>query len=230
MLGCIVMALMFTACSGEDGEDGDIGPQGSQGPQGDSIKGDQGEQGDPGEDKPNVDFYFQNGFKGYNGTKDAIIDNYTGSGSNSILSRVYFTPDNSETEYTVMRFDDISDEITNTLIDAGQNCEGSFYVNKAILYLYMSNYNSDADRLFMHVGFYGENDPLFVESEASWDDALNGQGWSGGKGGESNEWSGPFPGTDDFSLLLSGGPGLSGSDHGWFPIIITKKRNRKLGL
>lgn len=60
-------AIFYTAC---DGDQGDPGPSGAKGDQ-----GLQGENGIDGEDGNTNSFYFQNGFRGYEGTEDISITN-----------------------------------------------------------------------------------------------------------------------------------------------------------
>ncbi|MEM9646978.1 MAG: hypothetical protein AAF969_00745 [Bacteroidota bacterium] len=219
MTGSILAALTFIGCSGEDGERGPEGPAGA------SVTGQTGPKGDPGnpgEDKPNVDFYFQDGFKGYTGTQDASIDNYTPNGNlNSNLLNLYFSvnnnPDLVQYAHTVIRFEGISEEISNILVEENENCTDSFHLNQAILYIYISQYNSDALPLYFNLGFYNEDDPIFDEASANWDAANDTDGWDG-KGGDSDNWAFGEGELDDYSIQYIAGSGTSSSDPGWFPI------------
>lgn len=212
----LCMAIALASCSGEDGE------QGEQGKPGESIKGDigdQGPQGEPGADSPTVDFYFQDGFKGYEGTSDAsILSN--GAGVNEDALPLFYSYNGLATgeRRALFRFDGVSESITSDLVAEGQACADAFHVNRATLYIYIDSYTNDAyDNLYMKVGFYGAEDPLFVEEEVNWSMANVNDDW-GDNGGESEMWAGP-KGSDDYPFLLPKG---SGSAYGWFPIVLPR--------
>ncbi|MCL6274642.1 hypothetical protein M3P19_11525 [Muricauda sp. 2012CJ35-5] len=218
MLGFALTSLAFFSCSGEDGKPGEPGPKG------DSIQGETGPQGEPGEDKPNVDFYFQNGFKGYSGTQDATIDNIGGTdnGDNGITTAISFAEGSVDTEYSLFRFDNISQEISSALIENNQDCSSAFHLNQAILYVYVSDFYNDSESLYIKVGFYNDEDPLFVEEEVTWGNASIPDAWDA-KGGESNSWTGLFPGTDNYSIQYNvGTQGFSTSVSGWLPILLPR--------
>ncbi|MCR9263405.1 MAG: DNRLRE domain-containing protein [Flavobacteriaceae bacterium] len=185
------MSIIMASCSGEDGKDGlpgdkgDKGAQGDQGPKGDQgDQGEQGEQGIPGEDKPNVDFYFQEGFKGYNGTHDTYINeqatstNYDGEdltiGYNTTLDR---------SRNTIIRFDGI-EGVASDFVESGESCTDGFYINQAILYVYLSNYSkvgvgTNQPAIQLYCGFYngGTDDPVFEETDATWNMANANDAW-----------------------------------------------------
>ncbi|RYC50696.1 collagen-like protein [Flagellimonas olearia] len=182
------------------------------------VPGNDGLNGQDGSDKPNMDFYFQDGFKGYSGTVDATITNINGdNGDNGTISQVSFAEMAVDRRYHVMRFDDISEQITTVLVGQGENCAEAFYMNRATLYIYITSYTNDADPLYLRVGFYNANDPLFVEAETIWTMANGTDAWHG-TGGESVNWAGPFVGTDNYAVQFDAGQGVSGSNSGWFPI------------
>ncbi|MFN3138175.1 MAG: hypothetical protein ACE37L_10850 [Allomuricauda sp.] len=210
-MAMLCMAVSLVSCSGEDGE---TGPQGPQGPQ-----GEQGIQGQQGADSPTVDFYFQNGFKGYEGTSDANIVS-TGTGLNEDFVQLFYSFNGLATgeRRALFRFDGIGDAITSQLVGEGQTCSDAFYVSKATLYVYIDSYlNATFDNLYMKVGFYGADDPIFVEEEVNWSMANVNDDWAD-IGAESAMWAGPI-GSDDYPLLLPKG---SGSAYGWFPIILPR--------
>ncbi|KAB7528792.1 DNRLRE domain-containing protein [Flagellimonas olearia] len=211
------MSIILASCSAEDGEKGDQGLQGAKGDTGD--KGDQGEQGLPGEDKPNVDFYFQNGFSDYTDTQDASIVPPNIGSDDQELQLLYSNNGLVTTERrSVLRFDNIADEITATLVGDGENCADAFRVNKATLYVYLTGYtNQDYDNLFMKIGFYGEDEPTFEQTEATWTFAHENEYWAA-DGGEAATWAG-FSGSDDYTFLLPKG---SGEAYGWFPIMLPR--------
>lgn len=179
----------------------------------------QGDQGLSGQDAPNSDFYFQNGFKGYDGTVDAQISNIIGfDNSNEELSMtVFYTGQPTKGVHTLLRFDGISDIVSNALVQEGQTCNEAYFVNQAILYLYMDHYIiMDTFPLYFHIGFYNADDPLFDPTLATWDMANANDNWST-VGGVSNNWAGPFEGTDDFGIVYAS-MGESGIKPGWLPI------------
>lgn len=213
------LAVLLVSCSGEDGEKGLQGEQGIQGEQGE--QGVEGEQGLPGADSPTVDFYFQDGFKGYEGTQDVIITPNESINEN-LLFASYNPINEDETYHTLMRFDNVSETITNALVDNGETCEDAFYINQAVLYLYVVSYSAiDIFPLYFHFGFYNENDPLFSESDATWSAANQVDEWSA-PGGESSEWAGPFAGTDDYAVTYAV-TGTSGAIPGWVALPLSRE-------
>lgn len=179
----------------------------------------QGEQGAPGQDGPNTDFYFQNGYKGYDGTEDAQISNINGfDNSNGELSMtIFYTGQPTKGVHTLLRFDGISEIVSNALVEEGQTCDDAYFVDQAILYLYMDHYIiMDTFPLYFHIGFYNTEDPLFDETTATWDMANANDSWSN-VGGTSINWTGPFEGTDDYGIVYAS---MIESDvkPGWLPI------------
>ncbi|WP_293297673.1 hypothetical protein [Allomuricauda sp.] len=209
------MAIALVSCSGEDGEKGLQGDQGIQGPQ-----GDQGPQGEPGADSPTVDFYFQNGFKGYEGTSDAsIISDGTGVNDEELSLDYTFTGFETIENRTLFHFDGIGETITSKLMEDGQSCSEAFYVNKATLFVYIGYHNTEGyEDSKIKVGFYSEEDPMFVEEEVNWSMANTNDDW-GDEGGRSEMWAGPFSGTDDYSFVLTKG---SSAAKGWHPILLPR--------
>ncbi|MCB0371697.1 MAG: collagen-like protein [Muricauda sp.] len=226
-MAVFTLALVLGSCSGEDGKDGLPGKDGINGTNGqngangadgvdglngadgsngiDGIDGQDGVDGMDGQDSPNVDFYFQNGFKGYNGLSDLyIVDDGGIASKNGQTVLVSYEGGNPGAErFGLMRFDGISSIITDQLVDVGQICDEAFYVNQAILYLYVQDYFTIMpDELYFLFGFYNNADDVFLEQAANWDshDGIN--LWSFGSGGASGKWSGPFEGTEDYSVLF----------------------------
>jgi len=189
------MSIIMASCSGEDGKDGlpgdkgDKGAQGDQGPKGD--QGDQGDQGDPGadgqdgSDKPNVDFYFQDGYKGYNGTNDTFLAEAgvnTNFGDDETF-RVSFENTLNTSRNSVIRFSGI-DGITTDLVESSETCANGFHINQATLYIYLSSYvkiglGLDQPAVQLYCGFYngGSDDPVFEETDATWNMANANDAW-----------------------------------------------------
>lgn len=226
-LAMLGMAITLGSCSGEDGERGPQGIQGATGDKGDpgtpGAPGEPGEPGEPGtpgqdgEDKPNVDFYFQDGFKGYDGTQDKQISNIGVTSDDENSQVVFLGADQANGTHTVMRFEGISETIKTELVEDGQNCEDSFNLNQAILYVYVDSFQTDANSLYLHIGFYNEIDPVFNQINATWFAANDVEGWGGGEGGFSSQWVGPFPETDNYTVAYPFS-GTSTSSPGWFAI------------
>lgn len=216
-MAMLSMAIVLVSCSGEDGEQGPQGKTGDTGDKGDT--GDAGPQGEPGADSPTVDFYFQDGYKGYEGTSDATITSDGVGVNQENMSLLYsFNGLVTAERRALFRFDGVGETITSQLVGEGQTCSDAFYVSKATLYVYIDSYTNETyDNLYMKVGFYGTEDPLFVEEEVNWSMANVNDDW-GDIGGESEMWAGPI-GSDDYPFLLTKG---SGSAYGWFPIILPR--------
>lgn len=179
--------------------------------------GNPGTPGADGQDKPNIDFYFQDGFKAYDGTQDKQISNL-GETTNTETSAIGFVGmDEANGTHTVIRFDGISNSIKNALVEAGQNCSESFNMNQAILYIYVDEFQTDATSMYIHLGFYNSLDPSFDQFSATWTNANDLAGWGGGAGGFSSQWVGPFPETDNYSIAYPFS-GTSTSKPGWFAI------------
>ncbi|RDY59970.1 hypothetical protein DX873_11530 [Flagellimonas nanhaiensis] len=241
------MALTMVSCSGEDGLDGkngDSGAPGTPGTNGDDglacwdLNGNgvgdvpedvnddgnfdaldcQGTEGLDGADKPNMDFYFQDGFKGYMGTVDAgIIPPDLGTNDEE-MGLLYINNGQISERRAVLRFDGIGEAIAEALVEEGEDCSNSFYMSKATLYIYIATYtNVYYDNLSIKVGFYGDQDPFFAEDEATWTAANVNDDW-GDIGGESEQWAGPLQ-SDDYPSLLPRGSGVT---YGWFPILLPR--------
>ncbi|WP_228236806.1 hypothetical protein [Allomuricauda sp. M10] len=219
-IAILTMAMSMVSCSGDDGEQGPQGAPGKDGTNGtngvDGTDGTNGVDGQDGQDKPNVDFYFQNGFKGYEGTQDVRISDAFGD-LNGAINAIADFGDPAFDAYTLIRFDGISEIITGSLVDGGQNCSDAFYVNQAVLYVYFDSFQTDSPTLSLQLGFYNPSDPLFTQVDASWEHANQTEFWSGGDGGLSANWVGPFPNSDNYGVVLpvSGG---SSNDPGWYAI------------
>ena len=192
----LVFVLGLGLCTaGCEGPDGDPGPQGPVGPQGEQgVVGADGANGSDGKDAPNRTFYFQEGFKGYSGTRDNYISpNSPGNqyGSLEYLQVRHDATSPSEVFVsTLMRFENISESILAQLDDTGTaGCEEDFYVNEAILYVYAytakSTFTGD---LRLKVDFYGESDPIFAESTSTWLYPNEVQNWNAEGGDTFGDW------------------------------------------
>lgn len=233
LIGMVMICLTMTmvSCSGDDGKDGLPGKDGINGTNGqdgvdgaDGQDGADGAAGADGQDKPNVDFYFQDGFKGYDGTADASITS-DGAGINENELQLYYSFNGLAIgeRRSILRFDGFENTIASELVNDGNVCDDSFYVNKATLYVYISSYtNQSFENLFLKVGVYGDQDPIFIEEEVNWSMANSNDDW-GDIGGESEQWADPI-GSDDYPFLLPKG---SGSAYGWFPIVLPRSVVKK---
>ncbi|AEM70480.1 hypothetical protein Murru_1439 [Allomuricauda ruestringensis DSM 13258] len=209
------MAMVLVSCSGEDGEQGLQGKEGPQGPQGE--QGDQGEPGQDGENRPNVDFYFQNGFDGYEGTQDVQISFNSGSTNNETLNLIEDL-DADNHRYVLMRFDGISDYINSEFGSDHTNCGEDYIVTQAILYLYSTGTVAAGgfNQGYIHHGFYGPNDPIFNEEDATWTQANAVDSWFL-PGAKSELFVGPFNGSDNYTAGL-GTMVNSSQDLGWMAL------------
>nr|WP_293303548.1 hypothetical protein [Allomuricauda sp.] len=183
--------------------------------------GNDGADGQDGSDKPNMDFYFQDGFKGYSGTQDtyingAAIDTKYGAEDTFRASFVLNAP--TVSNYGLLRFDNIHIDIWESLIADGETCQNGFFLNQATLYLYMDSYSTNnPDKVSLHLGFFGDtNDPLFVEDQADWESANDIEDWFV-DGGVSQNWTGPFSGTDGYNIEMELDPNAFGRI-GWIAI------------
>ena len=212
-IAVLAMAMSLVSCSGDDGEQGPQGVPGKDGTNGtngvdgtDGTNGTNGVDGQDGEDKPNVSFYFQDGFKGYEGTQDVEISDLWGDFNNEKLNISYTDVEGAE-RFSLIRFDGIPDIINNELLEAGESCVDGYNVNQAILYLYCDQTYSDIENstLYVRFGFLSGQDPLFNEESASWEMANALDPWFV-PGAKSQDFLGPFPGTDNYSFKVSGVP------------------------
>lgn len=224
------MSIIMASCSAEDGKDGlpgdkgDKGAQGDQGPKGD--QGDPGADGQDGRDKPNVDFYFQDGFKGYTGTHDAGLNesdadtNY--NGTNLVLS---YQSIGSLKRHGVFRFNGI-ESITSGLVESGETCADGFYINQATLYVYLSSYTKtglglDQPAVQLYCGFYngGSDDPVFEETDATWNMANANDAWFVNGGVSAAFGFGLTNGLDDYIVPVQFNEPADGSGTvGWVAI------------
>ncbi|NDV14517.1 hypothetical protein GO009_00640 [Muricauda sp. TY007] len=213
-MAMLCMAMVLVSCSGEDGEQGLQGKEGPQGPQGE--QGDQGEQGEPGKDNPAKDFYFQNGYKGYEGTQDAQISDVGGSTNNGILNIIDDVDNPGDERLSLIRFDGIADKVNNEYGSDNTSCGDKYSVNQAILYLYCTQTLGNLAPGYIHLGFYGPQDPLFDEESVTWSMANATDPWFI-PGARSELFEGPFPGTDNYTAGM-GLIGDSSSNIGWIAV------------
>ncbi len=226
-LAMLGMAMTLVSCTGDDGERGPAGPAGPAGAQGaQGPAGADGQNGMDGEDKPNVDFYFQDGFKGYSGLEDSfIVDDGGAAAKNGQTVIISYEGGNPGAErFGLMRFDGISSLITDQLVDVGQTCDEAFYVNQAIVYVYVDGYTTTTpDDLYFRFGFYNDSDDMFFEGTAIWPSPDGINPWSFGSGGNSGSWVGPFAGTDEYSVLFGSVLNASSSNRpGWVALPLPK--------
>ncbi len=222
-LAILGMAVTMVSCTGDDGERGPAGPAGPAGPQGaQGPVGADGQDGNDGVDKPNVDFYFQDGFKGYDGTQDVYIN--TSSPLKNFDTQGLRIIGPTGINNTVIRFDDIHQSITTALVEDGQTCEEAFHLNQAILYLYMDNYTKvgagQQPGVNIHVGFYagGVKDPIFEQSDATWNMANALDAWFVA-GGMSENFVGLSSGNDNYTVQIQFNELAAGSGSvGWVAI------------
>ncbi|ELR70929.1 hypothetical protein C900_03212 [Fulvivirga imtechensis AK7] len=189
-----VMPMM--AC---EGDKGDPGPQGTQGEQG--LQGEQGEQGEPGtpgtdgKDANTASFYFQNGYKGYNGTTDATLYNTIDIFSSpptpggefiyAVTQENGADPTQVDSATAVLRFDGLAEVIEEEL-GAGV-CSGQLYINDATLFINGLYLTLGASEALLQVGIYGDDSPLFNETEVTWIAANNSEEW--GRAGGEETWA-----------------------------------------
>ncbi|MDC6361941.1 MULTISPECIES: hypothetical protein [Flavobacteriaceae] len=141
------------------------------------CQGAPGNDGQDGSDKPNMEFYFQDGFKGYDGTHDAYISGqatFTNFGGNHVFRVSHDNNNQTIKRNSVIRFAGI-DDITTDLVEGSETCTDGFYINKATLYVYLSSYTKTGVGIYqpaiqLYCGFYngGTNDPMFEQMEATW--------------------------------------------------------------
>ncbi|MDC6366337.1 MULTISPECIES: hypothetical protein [Flavobacteriaceae] len=165
------------------------------------CQGADGADGEDGENRPNVDFFFQNGFKDYEGTQDVQISQF--SSENDGFIGITENLDLPITNlYSVIRFDGLSDMVNGEFDTDIVSCGDAYSVNQAILYLYADELaiTEPINQLYVHLGFYGPQDPLFDEATATWAAANSVEGWFGA--GALGEFVGPFTGTDDYTVNL----------------------------
>lgn len=181
------------------------------------MDGQDGTDGQDGSDKPNMEFYFQNGYNGYTQTQDAQL-NADGADNVGVetVAIVENVDDATLERRVVMRFDGIGDIINNAFETDNINCGEAYQVDQAILYLYAGSVIADASvNGVMKIGFYGPEDPIFNEADATWTIAGEATGMWASEGGGSAGFVGPLPG-DSYSVAL---PSLlPSSSMGWIGI------------
>lgn len=196
------------------------------------MDGQDGADGQDGSDKPNMDFYFQEGFKGYvdndfdNGTQDATLNqadpnvNYKDA---TTLQVTYSNLDN-DGRNVVMRFDALGDPIISNLVESGETCADGFYLNQATLYLYLNSYIKIGagvqESISLHFGFYGPDDTnIFDEEQVTWvtPDGIN--LWPSTGGGSMGFVGGLTAGQDDYQVpILFNESGAGSGVVGWVAI------------
>jgi len=187
--------------------------------------GDNGQNGQDGSDKPNMDFYFQDGFKGYTGTHDAtLVESDANTTYDDQVFNLRFS--NNLLRHGVIRFAGIDETITSDLVESGETCADGFHINKATLYLYLSDYTKtglglDQPAVQLYCGFYngGSNDPLFVETSSSWNMANANEAWFGAGGISAGFSYGLTIGFDDYIVPVQFNEPADGSGTiGWVAI------------
>ena len=163
LLTAVIICLL--ACA----EDGDAGPQGEQGSQGE--QGEQGPAGTDGKDGNTTDFYFQQGFKGYEGAKDVIIysDNRDPNFSANTLA---ITNIGSVELISVLRFDDLNQTFN---AEFGND---DWLINEAVLYLngfFMFTNQEVAD---LQINLLDSVAPLFDQTVVTFQTANASENWS----------------------------------------------------
>jgi hypothetical protein len=146
--------------------------------------GNDGADGQDGSDKPNVDFYFQDGFKGYSGTHDAgIVESDPDNNYNGTNMTLLYQSIGSFNRHGVVRFNGI-ESLTSDLVESGETCANGFYINQATLYIYLSSYTKtglglDQPAVQLYCGFYngGSDDPVFEETDVTWNMANANDAW-----------------------------------------------------
>lgn len=168
------------------------------------CQGAPGNDGQDGSDKPNMEFYFQNGYNDYTGTQDAQIspDGLNDTNNEFMVIREDLGDPNGMRR-SVIRFDGISG-VVNTAFDTdGANCGESYMMDQAILYLYSHFSTVDvATPGYIHLGFYENGDPLFDESTVSWTAANSIDNWLIAGGAASFWGTNPFPGSDGYTHYM----------------------------
>lgn len=164
--------------------------------------GNDGADGQDGSDKPNMEFYFQNGHNGYTGTRDAQISpDGTGDTNDGFMSITEDLDNANGMRRSLISFQGISDIVNSAFDTDGTSCSDSYIVNQAILYLYSDGSNvTAATPAYVHLGFYGTIAPLFDESEVSWTTANQVTNWLVAGGGAS--FTGPFGNNDSYTHYL----------------------------
>ncbi len=196
----LTATMMFFACDGDQGQPGPTGPQGQQGVPGED--GADGADGQDGQDGNVNSFYFQNGFKGYDGTEDITIYNQADlfveedlfeiPGPNNknliIINGDYSSNTDPDSIHTLMKFNNLKE-----VIDAEYEtdiCSEDFYINEAVIYL--SGVNDAIDASLMQVGFYGNESPIFDEGFVTWDMANQTEPWDSIGGKEQWQYNDPY--------------------------------------
>jgi len=168
------------------------------------MDGQDGADGQDGSDKPNMEFYFQNGYNNYTGTRDAQISPDGVNDSDNGFMNIREDLDNVNGQRrSLLRFDGISDVVNAAFDTDNTNCGDSYRVDQAILYLYSDGSSaSTAIPGYIHIGFYENGDPLFDESTVSWIAANTVDNWLI-PGGAASLWAAnPFPGSDGYTQYM----------------------------
>ena len=161
----VVFPVLFLACA----EDGAVGPQGLQGLPGDP--GEQGPSGTDGTDGNTTSFYFQQGFKGYEGTTDITINQ---SGPSSPPDDPFLTVNTQAgaNASVLLRFDDL-DEVINPEMGSEE-----WLVNEAILYLRGEYASGSGDRIIsLTIGLLDSSAALFDENVVTSEIANANENW-----------------------------------------------------
>ncbi|GAB4513875.1 MAG: hypothetical protein Tsb004_21420 [Allomuricauda sp.] len=182
----------------------------------------QGTQGIPGENRPNVDFFFQNGFNGYEGTHDAQISENFGS-ANGLTINLIEELDNNDHRYGLIRFEGISDLVNGEFGTDHANCGEDYVVTQAILYMYSTGTvaSGGVNYGYINHGFFGPTDPYFMEEDVTWTQANAVDSWFVG-GAQSELFVGPFSSTDDYAISL-GMMVSSTQDLGWIALPLPRE-------
>ncbi|WP_201741809.1 hypothetical protein [Flagellimonas alvinocaridis] len=168
------------------------------------CQGAPGNDGQDGSDKPNMEFYFQNGYNNYTGTQDARISPLGEADGNDGTLAIREDLENPNLRrFSLLRFDDISDKVNTAFDTDNTNCGDSYRVDQVILYLYAgSSTASSAIPGYIHLGFYEDGDPLFSEADVSWTVANQVDTWGFLTGAGSLWDTNPFPGSDGYTHYM----------------------------
>ena len=241
-LSFLSLALFF-AC-GDDGDPGPAGPQGEQGPAGidgtdgangtdgqdgtNGQDGANGQNGADGKDAPQRMFYFQEGFKGYEGAMDNFLQQEEPSknnGNEEILDTRHEKLAGPDIfNHIIMRFDDIGTRILAELDDPNTTeCIEDYYVNEAVLYLYVQNSGSTfANNTFaLRVSFFDNSVPQWQETNSSWASPNGIENWDGANAPELFDvWTDIY---GDYEVSIPLGASNPGRSMGWVGIPIPRQ-------
>ncbi len=202
-----ILSIVFLfACEGDKGEPGPAGPQGEQGIAGgegsDGQDGADGSDGADGQDGNINSFYFQDGFRDYNGTQDVTIYNQadffventffgipTPNSKNLFIANGDYS-DNVEPDsiHALMRFNNLKEVIDEEF--GSDICSEDFYINEAVIYL--SGVVDDVDEDFLGVGFYSSESPMFDQNFVTWEMANETVLWDSLGGKELWQYNDPY--------------------------------------